>query len=342
MTLVTKEYNIIVKALGFFTLFVIFSHFFCCEAIASDYNFENALKKANTFDNINSDSTLYYAKIAFNEAKKERDKQLELKALIFLAKANLKAGKQADAIINCAAAIDIVKNNNIALAEVLMYYGVAYQAAGYSSESINYLLEAQDEIVKNQNFDLAIDLDYYTALAYIEIKKYDIGIKYLNNSIRKSIDHEYPVGAFKSYILLSNLFQRADSIQKYLALAESVIEEAPELAYEKAALRNNQALVNKAIGEFELAHKQYSDAINIARSNRFDTYLANFNNNFAYLLMAEHKYDSAGIVLAEALQIAKEIGNLDLQASVYDSYADYFAAVGRHDLAFVYQDSSFV
>ncbi len=313
-------------------------------AKAQNKRVDSLLQIADRYKNKNIDSAFYYSYAAIKQSKKVNEPQVRVKALVYLIVTNIKAGNQADAIIHCSEAMKIVNDYGITKLkkEINMYYGVAYHAAGFSNEAIKYLIEAQKISSTIEDADIAIDLDYYTALAYIEIKKIGTGVKYLNASISKSNANDYPLGAFKSYILFSNIAQQIDTILLYLGKAEQIILENPELAYETVVLRNSQALINKAIGNFDLSHLQYSEAIKIARSNGFDEYLANFNNNFAYLLMAQQNYDSAGIVLAEALQIAKEIGNLDLQASVYDSYADYFAAVGRHDMAFVYQDSSFV
>ena len=305
---------------------------------------DTLFKKADSFKNRNIDSVIHYANIALEETYTKEDPGLEGKTLIYLAKANLKAGNLSEAVVNCTDAESIATISNYFDLEVeaLMIKGVAFQMAGLSSDALTIFLDAQKFKNDINDFDVIIDLYFYIGLSYAELNEIAKSKSYLQASIKIAKEKDFALGTYKSYILLSNISNKLDSIQYYLDLAESVIEEEPELAYEKAALRNNQALINKAAGKYELAKKQYSEAIQIARSNGFDEYLANFYNNFAYLLMAQHKYDSAGIVLDEALQIAKEIGNLDLQASVYDSYADYFAAVGRHDMAFVYQDSSFV
>jgi len=56
--------------------------------------------------------------------------------------------------------------------------------------------------------------------------------------------------------------------------------------------------------------------------------------------MAENNYDSARINLEQALSLAKEIDDIDLEASVYDSYSDYFGRINDYKQAYDYQDKS--
>ena len=87
---------------------------------------------------------------------------------------------------------------------------------------------------------------------------------------------------FKSYILLSNLYNNIDSINKYLTKAEEVIEKDPSKQLKKSTLLNNQALLIKAMGNLSLSKAQYNEAIKIARQGGLQNYLSNLFNNYAY------------------------------------------------------------
>ncbi|MFA5419809.1 MAG: ATP-binding protein, partial [Bacteroidales bacterium] len=72
------------------------------------------------------------------------------------------------------------------------------------------------------------------------------------------------------------------------------------------------------------------------------SYLSTLLNNYAYQLMAENKYDSAGIVLKQAIVIARELHDNDLMSTIFDSYSDYYSNIGNYKMALIYKDSSIV
>lgn len=327
-----------------YIIFLLVTFTFCTPIIASDDDskIELAYRKAINFKNINSDSVLYYANTALNLSKESQNPKMEYKSLIFLTKSNIKAGKIGEAIINCLAAKKIVETNNFLSykLEVLMCVGSAYQAIGLSSDALKFYLEAQNNKINTVNYKEKVDLDYFTGSAYADIKEFSKCNKYLQSSISQSVANDYLLGAFKSYILLSNIYDNLDSVNKYLDFANKVIQENPELSYEIVVLKNNQGLLNKAIGNLELSKTQYLEAINISKKNGFRDHLTVLYNNYAYLLMTESKHDSAKIVLEKSLLIAQEINSIDLQSSIYDSYSDYFSVIEDYQTAIAYKDSS--
>jgi signal transduction histidine kinase len=126
----------------------------------------------------------------------------------------------------------------------------------------------------------------------------------------------------------------------YLNKAEEILNYYPKATYEKVVILNNKALLNKALGKLSESKIQYIQAIHIAREQGYKSYLSNLYNNYAYQLIAENNMDSANLVLDEALLIAKEIDDLDLEASILDSYSDYFKEMGNFYKALEYKDES--
>ncbi len=322
--------------------FLLVAFFYCYPIIASeiDSKIDSTLKKANNFRNVNSDSAQYYAIAALNLSRESHNPRMEYKSLIYLTRFNIKAGHLGEAIFNCAEATRIVESNNFlnSKVEVLMYSGVAYQAMGLSSDALNLFLEAQNQKSDTINYNVRIDLDFYTGSVYADINEFKKCNAYLHSSISQSIENDYILGALKSYLLLSNTYNNVDSIRKYLDLANSIIEENPSLTYEKVVLRNTQALVNKAIGNLKLSKTQYLEAISISKRTGYQESLSNLYNNYAYLLMEESKYDSAKNYLDHSLEIAISIKSLDMELEIYDSYSDYFENIGDFESALKYAD----
>jgi len=325
-------------------LLVVLVLYYPLNAQNTSLQIDTALKRANTFKDLNVDSVFYYANSAYNLSKRINLPKKEYASLLVLAKTNIKIGDYGEAISNLLKAKKIVEQNEFTefYVEADMLIGASYLAIGFSNDALKFFLEAQNKVTVNSKFNIQINLDYYTAKSYIEIKNIATANDYLHSSIALAISNNYPLGAYKSYILLANTSTNGDTINKYISLADNIIIQHPELLYEKAILRNNQALLNKALGNFELSKTQYFEAIKMSIDNGYQDHLAKIYNNYAYLLMAEKKLDSVAIVLSEALAIAKTIQSTNLQASIYDSYSDYFSLIRDYKNALIYKDSSII
>ena len=325
-------------------LLVVLVLYYPLNAQNTSLQIDTALKRANTFKDLNVDSVFYYANSAYNLSKRINLPKKEYASLLVLAKTNIKIGDYGEAISNLLKAKKIVEQNEFTefYVEADMLIGASYLAIGFSNDALKFFLEAQNKVTVNSKFNIQINLDYYTAKSYIEIKNIATANDYLHSSIALAISNNYPLGAYKSYILLANTSTNGDTINKYISLADNIIIQHPELLYEKAILRNNQALLNKALGNFELSKTQYFEAIKMSIDNGYQDHLAKIYNNYAYLLMAEKKLDSVAIVLSEALAIAKTTQSTNLQASIYDSYSDYFSLIRDYKNALIYKDSSII
>ncbi|MCF8347643.1 MAG: hypothetical protein K9G61_02410 [Bacteroidales bacterium] len=313
-------------------------------AYSQNKSYEKLIEKALSFKNRNSDSLNYFATQAYTIAKKNANADQKIDALLLLAKSNIKSGDLVSALGYCdTARLTLIKHPQIKReGEVLIYLGNTYQAMGLTEESLKYFFEAL-KILDRQNLDSEGSvLCYYIALSYYNIGDTKNGLAYLKLSIRNAIKQNHEKDLFSPYLLLSNSFSSLDSIRKYVSLSRQIIEKFPELIFEKVVLLNNQALINKSIGNLTLSKAQYNEAINISRQSGFRYYLSNLYNNYAYQLMAEQDYDSANIVLNLALTLAKELRDTDVQASIYDSYSDYFSAIKRFETSLAYKDSSIV
>jgi len=137
--------------------------------------------------------------------------------------------------------------------------------------------------------------------------------------------------------MVMHVYDRAKEADK---LDDVIIAIDSKSQYKEVVLLNNKAMLNKAIGKYDLSKSQYLQAIKIAKENGYKKYLANLYNNYAYLLMALKNYDSARINLEKALAIAKEINSVESEGEFYDSYSDYYKSINDYKTAYIYQDSS--
>ncbi len=303
------------------------------------------IAKANYFTNINYDSVIYYADKASVLADKSNNNLKKVDVLFVKIRADIVIANFINAYNNCKEAQTLVNENNLKAKEpeVYMYLGLVYKLMGFTSEALKQYfkaIELYEALPKNVEKKSESELYYYLADAYFKMGETDLSKKYLNQSIQLAKKQESSLYALKSYLLMTQLQTKLDSIQKYLALSDSIIAKDSRSQYKKVVLLNNKAMLNKAIRKYELSKSQYLQAISIATEKGYKKYVANLYNNYAYLLMALKNYDSARIILDKALAITKEINDIDLEGVVFDSYSDYYKTINDYKSAIVYKDSS--
>lgn len=292
-------------------------------------DFDKELDVAHGYQNIDSDSVLYHAETAFSMAGQLRKPGLQIDALTLIVKTHIKKGEYARAIQHCLMADSIASINKLAdrQIEVMMYKGLVYQNSGLNAEGLTHFFNAKDLIVVTGNDKYKADLDYYLAISYYKINEFDKCRYYAREAVIANLEQRDSTLLHQSLVLIASSFRNADSIQKYLQLADDLSKIRRD-NYKRAVLLNNKALFYKALGDKAVAKTSYLEAIRISVSNGYTEHLSNLYNNYAYLLMAEKKYDSVNLVLTEALTIARKLNNIDIEASVLDSYSDYYATIG--------------
>lgn len=292
-------------------------------------DFNKKLDKALAFQNIDSDSILYYAESAYDIAIDIKNPEFQIDALKQIIKTQIKIGSYSKAIRNCLKADSIILFNDSKSrkAEILMYKGVVYESSGLGSEGLKYLFMANKLIDETQDFEYAPELDYYIAATYYEIGELENCRLYAKKAIHGESKNRDSSNMIKSVALISSSFRNADSVYKYLKIQDELTQSDPS-DYKRSVFLNNKALYYKAVNNMDIAAKSYREAIDIATKNAFKMDLSVVLNNYAYLLMAEGKYDSANLTLAHALSITRELENIDLEATVLDSYSDYFEKTG--------------
>ena len=305
-------------------------------------DFDIFIKKAASYKNINNDSVLYYANKGLQIAILEQNIKHQLKGYLLIISTEINSVKYGDAIKHCLTADQLaIENNQPDMhIEILVYTGTIYQKMGFSIQALEYFREAQKIAEENKYQVVSNDLHYYIGSVYHDIGDTIASRNNLLISLADSKINSYHKRAFEAYILLSNTFTSYDSINKYLILAESLIEKHPELEYEKVVLRNKQGIINSVFGNIDLSNNLYLEAIRISKSNRFYSYLANLYNNYTYLLMMEKKYDSVKTVLNKALEIVTELRITDLQSEILESYSEYYFVIGNYQEAFSFLTSA--
>jgi two-component system, NarL family, sensor kinase len=307
-------------------------------AISEESSYKELIEKARFYKYKNTDSTLYFANKAYNIADKNNDAKLD--ALFLMIKANIKSGMVTYALSLCDTAQLIIDKNKLFKREyeVLLYRGNLYQSMGFAAKALEIFLDVQTNLDSHSSAQYRADLYYYMAVVYYELGEINKANNYLLLSLDVANNENLYQHSFSNYLLLSLSTQKIDSIQKYITLADNIIEKHPNLSYEKVSLRNNQARFNKAFGRYDESKKQYNEAIGISLENGFQKHLLNLYNNYAYLLMAVSNYDSAYYYLSEALVISKKIKSLDMESEIYDSFSDYFERTGDFKNALKYTD----
>lgn len=295
---------------------------------------------AESYVNINSDSVIQYADSAYHIAGiKQPDNQLE--ALFLIINTQIKKGLLFNAISNCMMADSIVKVNNLIeySQRVLMYTGLVYNNSGLTAEGIEYLHKAKEVDATNNNSGLGAELDYYLAIAFFnsgEIKK-SRDLAFI--SMKSEMIKRDSVKAIENALLLASTFNNPDSVGKYLSLVESLLPESGN-NYKRVVYLNNRALFYKTVGKIPESKIFYLKAFEISKSDNYQKQLALLLNNYAYVLMYEGKSDSVKLVLTDALNISRRLNSTGLEASILDSYSDYYASIGDTAQSFIYYKKS--
>jgi signal transduction histidine kinase len=302
------------------------------------------ISKAKSFKYTNNDSSIYYFKetLLLSDDLKNEEKKVEI--LFSLITATIRAGDPVSAIRYCNEANKISQRMELrdAFVKSRIFTGNVYRNVGLTSEALEAFLEieAEDKEDNKISIDNYIELKSYIAQSYYSINELDKCKSNLLEIISSIDDSDKNIKLPGTYILLSNISTHIDSMYFYLNKAEEILNYYPKATYEKVVILNNKALLNKALGKLSESKIQYIQAIHIAREQGYKSYLSNLYNNYAYQLIAENNMDSANLVLDEALLIAKEIDDLDLEASILDSYSDYFKEMGNFYKALEYKDES--
>lgn len=329
-----------------FQIAILISFITCFQLFGIDTNdnglIDAYLQKSDSFLTINQDSALKYADKAYALATSLQAHDKKVDALFLNVRSLIISNDYSGAYEYCGRTQEIVDEHELTSKqpEVYMYLGLVYQVMGLTSEalkqfftSIEYFDQLPDKLTNRKETDLY----YFLGSNYSEMGDFDLSKEYLHQSINIAKETKKSENAFNAYILLANLSFSLDSVNMYFDMAEEILDESRDYNYKKVVLLGNRALIDKQIGNIKKSKSNYLEAITIANTFGYRYYLGNLYNNYAYLLMAESNYDSARINLEQALNLAKEIGDTDLEASVYDSYSDYFKAVDDFQQAYDYQ-----
>lgn len=281
----------------------------------------------------NTDSTLHYLNKALSISNDLDDLSVKINVLIQYAKFDIQIGDFEDAYIKCNNASEISDNSGIKKydLEILMYTGLSYSNLGLYSEALPVFISAQKLYSKHPpNYLIKSELDYYTAMVYLGLSDNITALEYIKSSISNNLENKDTIGAFKSYIFMTKIYNNVDSLNKYFSLAFQVLKTNPQLKYKKVVYIINKAIFLSQIGKNEESKKLCREGIELAKEGGYNEYLAFLYNNFAYRFMFEARYDSSKFFFDKAYDLSKELENLDLESEVLDSYSDYYSRIGDY------------
>lgn len=314
-----------------------------CYSQSVEYDIvDTILNKASYFINRDSDSVKYYSTIAYNKAKKTGNHNAMIDAILKTVKSYIKSGNLIEAKQLCDSADDIASRYNLKSREIQINItrGNVYQSMGFYSEALEIFINLEKR-QREPNYEITdTDLYYYTAMIYQFTGDYEKCYIYLNRSLQLAKNSGNDADLIPIYFIYLSTNTDIDTIQKYMPICDSLILLNPRLTYEEVIFRNWQAKYYKAIGKLSKSKETYNYAIKIAVENKFKEALSVLLNNYAYLLMAESKFDSARVCLDSALAIASQRYDLENEAVILDSYKDYFKKTKDFENALLYNELS--
>lgn len=327
-----------------FRIFLFFLSTFLITSISNvkSQNLTNFLERAERYKHVNNDSSLIILRDVYKNSINAHDTIL-LKLLYPLIKAEIRSGEILEAIKHCNSYNDIANNINIPRKKVtgVILTANVYKVAGLISEALSLLNEAEMLIRENNLNDALsiLDINYLYGMCYFELGEYKMCDQYLKKAIRNGAK-EYPVNTLGPILLRSHVSSNLDSILYLLNKASLITNKYPNTYYEKIAITNKYARINKKLSKLQESRSYYLYAIQLAKKHHFSSFLSELYNNFAYQLMAEHNYDSIPIILDEALTITRDLNNIDIEASLFDTYSDYYTEIENFQSALEFKNAS--
>ena len=305
------------------------------ETVNNDSLFNAFFTKARQYRNINNDSTVYYALKGLDIEGSKKVLENKFSLYIYLIQSYLQKGNYTAAIQQEQKAQQFITKYNLTnnKAKLLMWTGNIYQLMGFGSKALEYLFKAAQA-----NPDLSINKEilYYTATVYYRIGETKKCRNYCKQCISINAKKNNIENNVNAYNLLSNTYNSFDSINYYLNKAYQIVQNNPEMKYKKVVILNNQALLYDMVGKAKLRDQKYLEAIKIAKQNKFFKFLTELYNNYSYALMERQDFDSAQILLDTAMVVSRSNKNLDMQASLLDTYSDLYKEQGDYKKSLSY------
>ena len=145
-------------------------------------NISSLLEKANNYQNVNHDSTIFFSLKALKLVDRKKDTSLQFDIYRMLIPALMKVDRFSEAIEHCRNAIEKSKENNLINDQIdfSKYYGVIYQLMGLSNEALEFLLETKVLVTESGESDKEAILEYYIGSVYEDIGEIDKCRKHLN------------------------------------------------------------------------------------------------------------------------------------------------------------------
>lgn len=313
------------------------------DSFADDHQrYHQLIEQADSYKYVNNDSALILLQEAYELTLAAYD-TIRLKVLFPLIKAEIRSGDLISAIQHCKVFNKIAEENSDPQDQVkgLILAANVYLVSGLIPESLSFLKEAEslNNASDNKNPINTIDINHLTGLCYFNLGDYNQSNLYLQKAIHIGVS-EAPVSILGPLLLRSHIAVNIDTVFNLLDKASEIIRNFPDIKYEQIAILNKYARIYKSIGDLVKSRSYYLQAINIAKEHSFGSDLSELYNNFAYQLMAEQNYDSIPIILDEALSISRELNNIDIEASLLDTYSDYYIEIEEFQLAIEFKNLS--
>ncbi len=303
---------------------------------------DSLLMKANKFKYTNQDSLKYYIKKASLVARQNNDVYNEIEAKFLLIDTYIRYGDYATALSLCDSLDNIqIQNNNCDLnAKINIKKGIALGSAGLNSQALELYLKS----LNAENCVLSIstrnDLYYYISTTYYSMNNINECKNYLKLGIELSIKNNLDKDLISSYLLYASTFNQLDSVRYYVNKSTLILNKYPGYVYEKVAVLGKKASVCDYAGNLRESKSLYKEVIRISELHGFNNRLSILCNNYSYLFMDEKKYDSAKYYIDKALSISRYLKSVELKATVFDTYSDYYKGIDNYEKALECLDSS--
>lgn len=233
----------------------------------------------------------------------------------------------------------IYKNANYSIkarVRSLMMVSDAYSSKRDYQKALKYFLKANDLSKKSTDKKLQITVLNKTAIKYQQLKVYDKAVQYLDEGER--LINEYPsLDSVRMSLAVNHIvrgFIYKDQLNCDIAIGyfDKGIQELIKSANDDAKPSLSIATYNKGncyslSGNYVMAKKSFREAIMYADAVHANSLKAFALKGLAQVYTLEGNYKESIIVLNEALEISKNVGDLVLNKAINSGLADNYLAL---------------
>lgn len=299
---------------------------------------ELLIKSADDYNNINTDLSIEYAKIAIGLANKINRPAKRIRAEVIISKAYFLKGDFTKAIeqLEKAQTLTLAGNDSIPLIDIYSTYSLIYTKIGDFKKALEYSQNAFTLVGRLDQKNRLADLIRETGNIYFSFGESTIALDFYQKSLSICNENNDLVGISKAYNNIGRIYSELGQFTKAL----DYLNKSLEIKYKhdnKLGIANT--LLN--IGTIHFKQENYSKAIDLflqANSNYSHVnFIEGVANSFQFIgqcYLKTNQYKQSEEYYAKAWSLAEKAKIKTLMVIILLGESELYATTKKYDLAY--------